>query len=170
MLDGLSCPEHPPLIRVEHGDGVLTYVVAASPDTLSPVTERDLARAWDAARRNASPARAPCRFRFERDDGDCTEFALYYRAARQWAEAVDDIANLSTFYGLSLLVRLLALSALLLARPAEGAARRGGVPDPGKALLRAAASAPLDALGGFDAKGLRTLLAGATPLAKESGA
>lgn len=166
MLDGLSCPEHPPLIRVEHGSGFLTYVVSVSPDALSPVTERDLARAWDAARRNTGRAHPHCRFRFEGEDGDETEFALHDRAARRWADAVEEIASLRTVYGLSLLVRLLALSALVLP-PSAGLSRRGNMPDPGKALLRTAAHAPLTAMGGFDATSLRTLLAGAAPLAKE---
>lgn len=168
MLDGLSCPEHPSLVQVRHGGGTITYVVSAAPDALSPVTQRDLARAWDAARRSTSRARPPCRLRFEGGDGSSTEFAVVDSAARKWADAVEEVASLRTFYGLSLLVRLLALSAELLPHTGSGTSRRNHVPDPGRAVLRAAAGARLTPFGGFDATSWRTLLAEAAPLAKES--
>ena len=52
-------------------------------------------------------------FRFRRPDGSYTDLALADRDARCWAGAVDRTAGLTSSYGLSLCLRLLALVDLL---------------------------------------------------------
>lgn len=144
-------------------NGAVTYLVHAPPEALPPVRGRDLERAWDAARSAAIEAAwgVARGFRFRRPDGSVTELALADRDACCWAAAVDGIAGLTTAYGLSLCLRLLALVDLLgRAHWAAALCRleRDGA-DLHPALLRAAAEAPLTAEARFDEAGLRRNLA-----------
>src|SRR5579875_2244676 len=104
-----------PLIEVSADPaGCTRYLIHGSPKTLPPVTRRELVLAWDAARTGALIATAPGAlraFRFARTDGSVTDLALADRDARCWAQALDRRVSLSTAYGLSICLRLLALVA-----------------------------------------------------------
>jgi hypothetical protein len=147
-------------IQVAHGSAGLTYFVSSSPSALPPVLLRDLLAAWESARQAAmdGPARpTPRAFSFARTDGGTTELALSDPDAQCWAQAVDRRLDLSSVYGLSVCLRLLALVDLLARRPwaqARVRLRRGGAElDP--ALLRLAARAKLTDEAGFDEEALR---------------
>jgi hypothetical protein len=156
--------EHSHTVRVDVvAGGALTYVVDAPPEALPPVRGRDLERAWYAARDAAMAATWGTRrgFRFRRADGSFTDLALADRDACCWAAAVDQIAALTSSYGLSLCLRLLALVDLLAhARWAAPLCRleRDGA-DLHPSLLRAAAATPLTAEARFDEGGFRSHLA-----------
>jgi len=150
-------------------DGIYTYDVSQSPETLPAVRGRDLEAAWEAARQAALAANwgAPRAFRFRRADGSVTDLALADTDACCWAGAVDRLASISTSYGLSIFLRLLALVDLLAeAHWAAGRlvhlARDGADLHP--LLLRAAASAQLTVDARFDAAAIRARLG---PLAAE---
>jgi hypothetical protein len=126
------------------------------------VRGRDLESAWDAARQAALAADwgAPRHFRFRRDDGSVTDLALSDSDARCWAGAVDRTAGMTTCYGLSVFLRLLALVDLLAsARWAVSLvtlARDGAELHP--MLLRAAATTALTGDARFDADAFRDRL------------
>ena len=138
--------------------GEVLHLVSAPPSCLPTVTKRDLEQAWEAAR--AGETAPPRFFRFASADGPPVELLLQDRDAAAWAEAVERSAGLSTPYGISICLRLLALVALMAeAKWARGwfALRRDGAqirPE----LWHAAALAPLNDSGGFDETGLRALL------------
>jgi hypothetical protein len=156
------------LIKVAGGaDGALSYAIAVPPESLPAVTTTALLGAWDAARARAAAGGwgPPRDLLFRRADGGATRLAIADRDARSWAEAVDHRADLSTLAGLSLCLRLLALVEVmgrsawlagLFSVTAEGVELH-------PALLRAAASMPLDAGARFDAEALRGLLSRALP-------
>jgi hypothetical protein len=165
MRESFSQPkELTPLVRVGRGaDGLTTYLVDLPPETLPPVTGRDLERAWYAARAAAISADwgAARGFRFRRADGGYLDLALEDADARCWAGAVDDTVGMANSYGLSLCLRLLALVDLL-ARAGWAArvvrlARDGAELHP--CLLRAAASLPLTPEARFDETSFRAHLA-----------
>lgn len=152
-----------PAVRVGSGpDGLLTYMVDHAPEELPLVRGRDLERAWYAARDAAIAADwgAARGFRFRRADGSTVDLALADRDAACWAGAVDGTVGLSSLYGLSVCLRLLALVDLLAradwAVPLCRLAPDGAELD--NALLRAAATAPLNADLRFDEAPFRTRL------------
>ncbi len=151
-------------VRVGRGpDGFLTYMVDLAPEDLPAVRGRDLERAWYAAREAAIAADwgVSRGFRFRRADGSVVDLALADRDAACWAGAVDLTVGLSSSYGLSLCLRLLALVDLLARAPWAAAfcrlARDGAELEP--VLLGAAASAQLDAELRFDEAWFRARLA-----------
>lgn len=165
-MDGSSAEprEITPVVRVgRSASGLTTYLVDLPPETLPPVTGRDLERAWYAAREAAISADwgAARGFRFRRADGGYLDLALEDADARCWAGAVDGTVGMANSYGLSLCLRLLALVDLL-ARVGWAArvvrlARDGAELHPG--LLRAAASLPLTPEARFDETRFRDHLA-----------
>ncbi|MBR0671872.1 hypothetical protein GXW76_11890 [Roseomonas soli] len=123
--------------------------------------------AWDHARAAAAAERwgAPRRLLFLRADGTPQELVLADTDAACWAEAVDARHDLGTLSGLSLCLRLLALVEVMTrARWLAGlySLTPDGI-DLHPALLRAAASMPLDAAARFDETGLRRLLSRPIP-------
>ena len=138
------------------------------PERLPPVSPTALLAAWEAARAGARAGTwgPPRHLLFRRADGGATRLDIADRDARAWAEAVDrGGADLATLAGLSLCLRLLAL--------VDGMARFGflagmfdvtaeGI-DLHPALLRAAATVPLDAGARFDADAFRRLLSRGLP-------
>jgi hypothetical protein len=148
-------------------DGSLSYAIAVPPESLPAVTPTALLGAWDAARARAHQGGwgPPRELLFRRPDGSAQRLAIVDRDARSWAEAVDLRADLATIGGLSLCLRLLALvdvmgrSAWLAGLFRVTAA--GAELHP--ALLRAAASMPLDSGARFDAEALRGLLSRTLP-------
>ena len=159
----------PPLVQVERTpDGTVTYIVAGPPDSLPPVLGRDLARAWDAARREARAARFGVArlLRFRTADGEWTDLALRDRDACCWAAAADQAIGMHTGYGVSLCLRLLALIELLgRASWAAGLfTLRAGEAWLHPALLQSAASATLTSDGGFEERELRATLESRTAL------
>jgi hypothetical protein len=155
-------------------EGALTYLVTSPPSALPPVHGRDLAAAWDAAREAARDAAwgAARLFRFRLPDGSFTELALADRDARCWADAVDHTVGMSTSYGMSLCLRLLALVDLLARAPwAAGLlAFDAGLAVLHPALLRLAANAPLSTDARFDEAQFRNSLARPAIAAGASGA
>ncbi len=148
-------------------DGSLSYAIAVPPESLPAVTPTALLGAWDAARARAHQGGwgPPRELLFRRADGSAERLAIADRDARSWAEAVDRRADLSTLGGLALCLRLLALVdvmgrsawlAGLFTVTAEGVELH-------PALLRAAATMPLDSVARFDAEALRGLLSRALP-------
>ena len=144
-------------------DGTVTYLVDLPPEALPPVRGRDLVAAWEQARdaaRDAAWGTARL-FRFHRPDGGTTDLELSDEDARCWAAAVDDAVGISTSYGLSVCLRLLALVDLLGRAPWTAAlfeiGRGGTTLHP--ALLSTAAEAPLDAGARFDETRFRARLA-----------
>ena len=135
-------------------DGLMTYLVDLAPEALPSVCKRDLEHAWYAAREAALAQRtgAVRGFRFKRPDGSHIDLALADRDARCWVGAVDRTVGIANASGLSLCLRLLALIDLLArapwARSLFHLARDGAEFHP--ALLRAAASQPLNADARFD--------------------
>ena len=153
----------PSPIQVAVADnGCVTYLVDAPPKSLPPVRLRDIAAAWDAARAAARDAAwgSARLFRFRRADGSLTDLALADPDACCWAGAVDLAAGMHTSYGLSLCLRLLALVDLLArerwAAPLFTLTRGGAELNP--ALLRAAATAPLNPEARFDETPFRALV------------
>ena len=146
-------------IRVAQAEnGLLTYLVPRSPEALPVVRGRDLERAWEASREAARAALwGEARlFRFQRDDGTHSDLALADPDACCWAAAVDRLAGISNDYGLSLLVRLLALVDLLARAPRLTpllSLRAGGGADLHPSLLQAAAQARLTAEARFEETG-----------------
>jgi hypothetical protein len=153
----------PSPVRVRRSpDGLLTYMVDMAPEELPCVRGRDLERAWYAAREAAiASAWGTMRgFRFRRADGSVVKLALSDRDATCWAGAVDGTVGLSSSYGLSVCLRLLALVDLL-ARAAWTAPFCQLAPDGAEldlVLLRAAATAPLNADLRFDEAPFRARL------------
>ncbi|WP_245216791.1 hypothetical protein [Roseomonas nitratireducens] len=155
-------------IRVARApDGVLAYAIPLPPESLPPVVPRELESAWEHARAAAAAERwgAPRRLLFRRADGSAMEMLLADADAACWAEAVDAVHDLGTVAGLSVCLRLLALIELmtraqwmrgLFTLGSEGAELH-------PALLRAAATLPLDAAARFDETGLRRLLSRPIP-------
>jgi hypothetical protein len=151
-----------------------TYLVDTTPEDLPPVRGRDLERAWYAAREAAlaetwGSLRA---FRFSRRDGTITDLALADRDACCWAAAVDRIAGLTSIYGLSLCLRLLALVELLARAPwAAPLCRleRDGA-DLDSSLLHAAAALPMTADARFDEILFRSRLGLMPPAVESAGA
>jgi hypothetical protein len=146
---------NPSPVRVRRSpEGLLTYMVDMAPEELPQVRGRDLERAWYAAREAAiASAWGTMRgFRFRRPDGSVVDLALSDRDATCWAGAVDGTVGLSSSYGLSVCLRLLALVDLL-ARAEWAAPFCQLAPDGAEldlVLLRAAATAPLNAELRFD--------------------
>jgi hypothetical protein len=163
ILASMSPREQPQSVRVGAGpDGSLTYLIDLPPEALPSVCKRDLERAWYAAREAALAQHwgAVRGFRFHRPDGSHTDLALADRDARCWAGAVDLTVGIGTSHGLSLCLRLLALVDLLAraawARPLFHLARDGAELHP--ALLRTAASLPLNPEARFDEASFRLKL------------
>ncbi|MBS0560832.1 MAG: hypothetical protein JSR21_12325 [Proteobacteria bacterium] len=163
MFAPMEPAEQSPRVRVgQSADGTFVYDLDRSPELLPAVRGRDLEAAWDAAREAALSDRwgAPRCFRFLRSDGSVTDLALADRDARCWAGAVDRLAGIGTCYGLSILLRLLALVALLAEAPWTAAMvrlRRDGA-ELHPLLLRAAAQASLTDDARFDAEAIRARL------------
>jgi hypothetical protein len=158
----------PETVRVARSaKGALTYAVALPPERLPAVQPNALIAAWDIAHQ-AATAQTRGQEReilFRRADGEATRIAIADPDAICWAEAVDRAADLSTLPGLSLCLRLLALievmgRASFLSGMFDVTAT--GV-DFHPALLRTAASMPLDSGARFDAEALRRLLSRALP-------
>jgi hypothetical protein len=148
-------------------EGALAYVVPVPPEGLPAVPPESLLTAWALARRAAAlrrfgPPRLLC---FARPDGEPTEIAIADRDAGAWAEAIDEAVGLDTLPGLALCLRLLALIEVM-GRAAWLAGlfdvTAGGV-DLHPALLRAAASLPLDGAARFDEARLRRALSRPLP-------
>jgi hypothetical protein len=138
--------------------GEVLHLISAPPSCLPTVTRQDLERAWESA--GSSRAAPPRFFRFIGTDGPPVELLLQDRDAAAWAAAVERSAGLSSPYGISICLRLLALVALMAeagwARPwfvlsRDGAKIRAE-------LWHAAALARLNESGGFDETDLRALL------------
>lgn len=148
-------------------DGVQAYAIPLPPESLPPVTARDLEFAWDRARDAATAERwgPPRRLLFRREDGSAQEMLLADADAACWAEAVDGMHGLGTLAGLSLCLRLLALVEVMSrARWLMGlySMTPQGI-ELHPELLRAAAAMPLDAAARFDETGLRRLLSRPIP-------
>jgi hypothetical protein len=150
-------------IRVaEDANGALAYAIPCPPETLPAVRPDALLAAWDAARAGAAAGRwgPPRVLMFQREASEPTVLAIADRDARCWADAVDRGADLSTLPGLAVCLRLLALVEVMPRCPwligmfdvtPEGVELH-------PALLRAAATMPLDSGARFDAEALRRLL------------
>jgi hypothetical protein len=140
--------------------GEVLHLISAPPSCLPTVTKRDLEQAWEAAQLNkAAPPRF---FRFASAGGPPVELLLQDRDAAAWAASVERSAGLSTPYGVSVCLRLLALVALMAD---AGWARAWFVLCPDGAKIRpelwhAAALVTLNDSGGFDETDLRALLPG----------
>ena len=153
-------------IEVTRGTAGVTYFVKSSPAALPPVLLRDLLTAWESARQaaldNAIPT-VPRAFSFARPDGGMTNLALSDRDALCWAQAIDRRLDLSSAYGLSVCLRLLALVDLLATSPwtREHFRLRGGGVELAPALLRLAAKAKLTDEASFDEAWFRHGLTGA---------
>ena len=147
------------------GEGWLTYTVGCSPAALPPVSRRDLDHAWDAARSAAIAGEwgALRGFRFTEAGGEPLGIALADRDARCWAAAVDSRVGLKSRYGISVLLRLLALVNLIASaswsHPLCRFSRDGADLDP--ALLAVAATEPLNDAGQFDELTFKARLSGA---------
>lgn len=158
----------PPRIRLaEDADGALAYAIPCPPEALPAVRPAALLDAWQAAREGAAAGRwgPPRTLVFDRPGAEPVVLTIADRDARCWAAAVDREADLTTLGGLALCLRLLALVELLPRAPWLAAmfrvTARGIELD--AALLRAAASLPLDAGARFDAEALRGLLSRGLP-------
>lgn len=150
-----ASPEPTAPIRViADADGARFYLVALPPDALPPVRKRDVELAWEAAHDAARASHwGELRgFRFRRQDGSFADLVLTDASAACWAASVDRSIGLSTVYGMSLCLRLLALVDLLArARWLDGLCHmHRGAAQLDVALLRLAAAAPLTAQAGFD--------------------
>jgi len=157
-------------IRTEYGPhGEILHLVPYPPTALPAVTKRDLEQAWEAARAAAllHPAEKPKThfFRFLPEAAPPLDLTLTDADAASWASAVDAIASLSTAYGISICLRLLALFQLMVT---ESWARnwfrldRAGL-EFHPALLQAAALSPLTPTGGFAETSLQALLPAEIP-------
>ncbi len=152
-------------IGTEYGpSGEVLHLIPFSPADLPNVSGAHLERAWEAAHAaagDARPWRPPTRhgFRFRQKGAEPLDLLLADRDAASWADGVRTVADLSSAYGISLCLRLLALVALMASatwlRPWFSL---GGGIEIHPALLRAAALAPLTATGAFAETHLRALL------------
>lgn len=144
------------------GEGWLTYAVGCGLAALPPVSCRDLDSAWNAARHAALSGEwgAVRGFRFAEADGEPVDIALADRDACCWAGAVDSRVGLQSRYGISVLLRLLALVNLIASaswsHPLCQFSRDGADLDP--SLLAAAATEPLNGAGQFDEAAFRARL------------
>jgi len=153
-------------IRTEYGaQGEVVHLIPFAAPELPSVSRRHLEQAWEAARGaalSAATGKAPMThgFHFHEDNGPPLDLILADRDAASWTGGVERIADLSTAYGISLCLRLLALVALMgsaeWARPWFTLKRAGANIHP--ALLQAASLAPLTPTGGFAETSLRALL------------
>ncbi len=152
-------------IRTQTGPhGEILHLVPYPPAQLPPVTKRDLEQAWEAARAGALAARTASAkihgFRFHAEAAPPLDLVITDTDAASWAGAIDSIANLSTAYGISICLRLMALFQLMAtaawARPWFNLNRGGLEFHP--ALLQAAAVSPLTPTGGFAETTLQALL------------
>jgi hypothetical protein len=149
------------LIRTSIGPyGEVLHVLAMPPQALPAVTKRDVELAWEAAQAGTARRPPPRGFRFTPPEGASVQLMLNDHDAAAWAVAVDKVADISTAYGISLCLRLLALVELMSRavwlRPWFSLGR-GGM-DMHPALLQAAALLPLNDAAGFDESGLHALL------------
>lgn len=151
-----------PILVAAGASGALTYAIPLPPEGLPPVRPAALLDAWDVARAAADHGAwgPPRRLVFRRPDAEPTVIEIADPDASCWADALDQGAALSTLPGLSLCLRLLALVEVM-----GRATWLSGLFDIGPggvelhpALLRAAATLPLDAGARFDAEALRRLL------------
>jgi hypothetical protein len=158
----------PPIQLAAAPDGTLTYLVAQGPAELPAVHSRDLLAAWSLAREAArrevwGEERA---FRFVGADGRTTDIALHDEDALCWAGAVDRQTGLTTLYGMSLCLRLLALVDLLAS--ARWTSQLVAIEPDGAALhpslIRLAAAATLTQDARFDEAGFRARLTALPPL------
>jgi len=158
----------PDAIHMERApDGVLTYAVPVPPERLPAVPPGELLAAWALARRAAALHRwGPRReMLFARPDGGATRIAITDADAGCWAEAIDAAVGLKTLPGLALCLRLLALVEVMTRAPWLSGlfdVTPDGI-DLHPALLRAAATMPLDGAARFDESGLRRLLSRPLP-------
>lgn len=164
---GCTAAEGGPIRVREAPNGALTYAVAVPPERLPAVAPDRLLAAWAMARRAAALERwgPPRQMVFHRDDAPPTEIVIADADAGCWAEAVDSEVGLDTLSGLALCLRLLALIEVLT-RASWLAGMFDVTPDGidlHPALLRAAASMPLDSGARFDEPGLRRLLSRPLP-------
>jgi hypothetical protein len=151
-------------VRTETGPGgEILHLVPFLPAQLPPVTKRDLEQAWEAAHRFAltpAPAAGVHGFRFAPPAAPRLDLIITDTDAASWASAIDRIADLSTAYGISICLRLLALFELMAtarwARKWFTLNRAGLQFHP--ALLQAAALSPLTPTGGFAETTLQALL------------
>jgi hypothetical protein len=154
-------------IRTEIGpDGEILHLVPHPAAALPAVTRRDLERAWQVSRDSAigferrPRAIATRLIRFAQPERPPLDLLLTDRDAASWVTAVGEIADLSTEYGISLCLRLLALVDLLgreaWTRAWFTVSRAGFDFHPG--LLQAASLSPLTDEGGFVETALRALL------------
>ncbi|WP_240048227.1 hypothetical protein [Crenalkalicoccus roseus] len=148
-------------------DGTLTYAIPLPPERLPAVPPAELLVAWDLARQAARLHRwGPRReLLFVRAGGEVTRITIADSDAGCWAEAIDAARGLGTLSGLSLCLRLLALVEVLTRAPWLSGlfdVTTEGI-DLHPALLRAAATMPLDAGARFDEGGLRRLLSRPLP-------
>jgi hypothetical protein len=158
-------PDPPPIATHRAPDGVVTHAVPVPPERLPAVPSTDLLAAWALARRAAALHRwGPPRqllFAPPRPGGEATRIAIADADAGCWAEAIDAEIGLETLPGLALCLRLLALVEVLTRAPPWLSdlfdVTQEGI-DLHPALLRAAATMPLDAAARFDESGLRRLL------------
>jgi len=153
-------------IEVTSSTAGVTYLIQSSPAALPPVLLRDLLAAWESARQaaldNAAPSVARA-FSFARPDGGTTNLALADQDAQCWVQAVDRRLDLSSAYGLSVCLRLLALVDLLASSPwtRQHVRLRNGGAELAPALLRLAAKAKLTDEASFDEVWFRHGLGGA---------
>jgi len=148
-------------IRTEIGPGgQVLHVVPGVPADLPPVSRFHLEQAWDAARDAGSPRPKIHGFRFDAAGAAPVDLMLADRDAASWTGGVERIADLSTAYGISLVLRLLALVGLMAGAPwvRPWFSLRRGRAEIHPALLQAAAVAPLTPEGGFAETSLRALL------------
>ncbi len=149
-------------IRTEYGpQGEVLHVVPCAPPDLPTVSRFHLEQAWDAARAGAGLRAGKIHgFRFHCDDAAPLELLLADHDAASWTGGIERIADLSTAYGISLCLRLLALVTLMAnaqwLRPWFSLPAGRAQIHP--ALLQAAALTPLTQEGGFDETMLRALL------------
>ena len=153
-------------IGTEYGpSGEVLHLIPFSPAALPSVSGSHLERAWDAAHaaaRDARPWRPPTRhgFCFRHPGAEPLDLLLADRDAASWTDGVETVADLSSAYGISLCLRLLALVALMASaawlRPWFSLGGGGIAIHP--TLLRAAALAPLTPTGAFAETSLRALL------------
>jgi hypothetical protein len=154
------------VIRTGFGPaGEILHLIPYLPEALPAVTKRDLEQAWEVARSAAlstpSPVAAKVHgFRFVKSEAPPLDLLLTDSDAANWAGAIDSVASLSTAYGISVCLRLMALIELM-GRAAWVrkwfSLNRAGV-EFHPALLQAAALSPLTPAGGFAETTLRALM------------
>lgn len=160
-----AAPYAAPIATYRAPDGLVTHAVTMPPERLPAVAPGDLLAAWALARRAAALHRwGPPRQVLFAPPGPgeaATRIAIADADAGCWAEAIDAEMGIDTLAGLALCLRLLALIEVLTrAEPWLGAlfeVTSDGI-ELHPALLRAAATMPLDGAARFDESGLRRLL------------